>query len=147
MKPHCPAFMRVLKESPTLGIKKWPQSPCLTNRFTVLGIEGFVPRLNLALGASIWDVEGHIEFSTSCVNRSLPASCAHPPLLCSWGAFFHLATESGPQTKSRSFVRERMTFAKEAYTSAGAPRGRAKRPGGDVTLDFHKGKSGLFLGR
>lgn len=154
MKPHCPSFMRDLKESPTLGIKEWPQSPCLDNRFTVFGIEGFVRRLNLALGASVWDVEGHIEFSTSCVNRGPPASCAHPsshpssPLLP--GAAFHLATGIQPTDKVKELCEGKSDICKGSLHLSWELLGEglsAQRSGGDVTLDFHKGKSGLFLGR
>jgi hypothetical protein len=104
---HYSAFIETLKESPTLEIKKWPQSPCLTNQFTVFSIDSIVQKLNSALGASVWVAEGHIELSSSCVNSGLPASCAHtPPLLLLPEPSFHLAMESSIQTRSRSFVRE-----------------------------------------
>ena len=87
IKPHRLAFMRTIKENPTLERKKWPQLPCLAKRFPVFSVDSIVQGLHSASGASIWVAK----VSASCVNRGLPAGRAQPtPLRLSLpGALFH----------------------------------------------------------
>lgn len=130
IKPHCLAFMQTIKENPTLERKKWPQLPCLAQRFTVFSVDSIVQGLHSASGASIGAAEGNIELSASCVNSGLPPGrlCTHPsPLLAvpPRGPLSQ-AVGSSIQTRSRSFVSERVTFAKGEHPSAGNSGERAK---------------------
>lgn len=114
IKPHCPAFMPAIKASPTLEKKKWPQLPCLAELFTALSADSIVQRLHSVSGASVWVAEGNIELSVGGGYRGLLASCVHPSplMLLSLRGRLHWAMESSRQTRSRSFVSERVTFAK-----------------------------------
>lgn len=80
IKPRCLAFMQTIKENPTLERKKWPQLPCLAQRFTVFSVDSIVQGLHSASGASIGAAEGNIELSASCVNSRLPPGRLCTPL-------------------------------------------------------------------
>lgn len=151
IKPHRLAFVQAIKESPTPERKKWPQLPCLAKPFTVFSADSIVRRLNSASGASVWVAEGNIELSASLVNRGLRASCAHHSLSSS--------SPRAPLSSSGNGIQHNDKVKELCEWESGLCKGRDPPPagnsrgqasdmssGGDVTLDFHKAKCGLFFG-
>lgn len=124
IKPHCLAFMQTIKENPTLGRKKWPQFLRPAKRFTVFSIDSIVQGLN---SASVCVAEGSVELSASCVNRGLPASCAHHSPLVVGPPRGPLSLGGGIQhTNKVKELCERVTFAKGETAQLGTAGKGAK---------------------